>query len=375
MEILKKIDEINSQTFNSYLKSEKQKGKKILGYFCPYIPEELIAAAGFIPYRMKALHSKGTSLSDAWYSNMNCSFPRNSFDQILQGDYDFLDGIIFMNSCDHTRRMYDNLRASEKDNFFLHFIDVPHTDHDSSKERYIAQLRAFKVALESEFKIKISDEDILKAIKETNERRRKLKEISNLRKREKLPIRGSELLSLMLAITSVPHKEAVYLLDETFNQIQNRNISSPDDVRTMFLGSCFEEVEHFKFIESLGIQIVCDILCLGERYFHSLVDESSDPITALVSRYLTNLSCPRMTHGLPYRLEYINYTAKEYKAQGVLAEKLKFCILYGGEMFVLTKEMKEKNTPFLAVEREYKSKNEGQLKTRLQAFMEQIQDS
>ncbi len=125
MKILEKINDISASTVNSVLAEAKNDGKKIMGYFCSYVPEEIIHAAGFIPYRMRAIENSGTTLADTYFAPTVCSFTRQCFDKALNGDFDFLDGLIFMNGCDHNRRLYDNWRYAEIKPDFLHMLSVP----------------------------------------------------------------------------------------------------------------------------------------------------------------------------------------------------------------------------------------------------------
>ena len=116
-----------------------------------------------------------------------------------------------------------------------------------------------------------------------------------------------------------------------------------------------------------------DSLCFGRRYFDTLVDENADdPIQALVDRYLNHLSCPRMSDDFPNRLAYTRRAVNEFRVDGLICERLKFCDLWGGEAFILRNEAKKMNLPTLYLERELYAGSAGQIKTRVQAFLERI---
>jgi len=73
---------------------------------CIYTPEELLHAAGFYPFRI--LGNPGETLqADAYFPPNMCSFTRNCLEGVFDGTYDFLDGFITSNNCDHIRRFYD----------------------------------------------------------------------------------------------------------------------------------------------------------------------------------------------------------------------------------------------------------------------------
>ncbi len=49
------IRELGGRDHNEHLASARAEGKRVIGYFCSYVPEEIIHAAGMVPYRMRAV--------------------------------------------------------------------------------------------------------------------------------------------------------------------------------------------------------------------------------------------------------------------------------------------------------------------------------
>jgi len=142
--------------------------------------------------------------------------------------------------------------------------------------------------------------------------------------------------------------------------------------RLMIVSGCLEETAHLELIEGQGSAIVDDSLCFGRRYFDRLVDENQEPLLALAERYLFHLSCPRIEDDFKRRLEDVSRSVRDNRLDGLICEKLKFCDLWGGESFILRQESKKTGLPVLALERELYGGGEGQLKTRVQAFLERI---
>jgi benzoyl-CoA reductase/2-hydroxyglutaryl-CoA dehydratase subunit BcrC/BadD/HgdB len=374
MDVLDRIKDLASSPYNTYLDEAKKSGAGIIGYFCSYVPEELIHAAGFIPYRMRAVGSKGTTKGDMYYSSINCTFVRHCFDKALQGDFDFLDGVIFLNGCDHTRRMYDNWRHAKIKPDFLYMCIAPHVVTESALKQYTEECRKLQHALEGYFKIKITEEALHNSIKLYNKKRQLLSQIYELRKRKDVPISGSSVLSVLLAITAIPVSDAISLLEEVLAFIQNRNVSAKNDLRIFISGGCVEEPDHLSLIEKCGCVIVADDLCLGSRHFNTLSSESDNPLDAIAKRYLYHLSCPRMMGDFSRRFNYVDACMKDYKIDGIIIEKLKFCDIWGGEIFLCRTEAKKLGFPLLALERELYGGGEGQIRTRVQAFFEKIRN-
>ncbi len=120
---------------NPAIRDWRAQGGKVVGYFCSHVPTEVLMAAGLLPFRMRGTGSTGTELSDAFFSSINCSFPRHTFNLALKGEYDFLDGLVCISSCDHVRRVYDNWKHNLKTPF-LTVMSLPKKVSDPQVEWY-----------------------------------------------------------------------------------------------------------------------------------------------------------------------------------------------------------------------------------------------
>jgi len=374
MKILEHIEKIASDTYNPTLEAAKNSGRGVMGYFCSYVPEELIHAAGFIPYRMRAIDNRGTTLADTYFAPTVCSFTRQCFDKALNNDFDFLDGVIFMNGCDHNRRLFDNWRYADVEPDFLFMLPVPHTMMENSIQTFEEDLLELKTAMETRFDITITDEKLKDAILLYNRKRALLTQIAESRKQKEVPIKGSEFLSIMLAITALPIETVNEMLEEVVAGLKDRVVSTDKDLRVFLSGSCLEEVDHLRLIEESGSIVVADKICLGAPHYDTMVDETVGPIAALARRYMTHLSCPRMMDDVHGRLAYMHEKIDEYRIDAVISEKLEFCTLMAGDIFMHKKEMAKTDFPFLATDRELHGGGTGQLKTRIQAFFEQVRN-
>lgn len=154
---------------NPEIESWRKQGGKVVGYFCSAVPEEIVTAAGLMPFRMRATGSEGTVLSDAYFSNINCSFPRHCFNTALLGKYDFLEGVICISSCDHLRRVYDNWKRYVKTPF-LEMLSLPRKTDELQVGWYHDELLNLRKSLEKHFGVKITDERLKEAIQSSAQR-------------------------------------------------------------------------------------------------------------------------------------------------------------------------------------------------------------
>jgi bcr-type benzoyl-CoA reductase subunit C len=354
---------------NAWVKSWKNEGKKVLGYFCSYIPEEIIYAADILPIRMRARTCTDTPMGDAYMTPTTCSFTRCCLELANRNEYKFLDGIISCNCCDQVRRLYDNIRY--KAPFPFHYIiGVPGNVNETTLDWFKHELSKFKQIIEKTFNVEITDEKLRDTIKKYNKSRSLLKELYMLRKRDDPPITGTDILNIISAGISIPRDQFNELLTQLLKDIDNGEGNSDYKARIMVVGSMLDEPEYLQIIEDLGGLIVTDSNCVGTRYFWDLVDEDSNPLDALAKRYLSRISCPRMTDGQPERSEFMMNMIKEFKVDGVIFQRMKFCALWWAEIFMLRNKLKEEEIPFLDLEREYVLSGAGAMKTRVQTFME-----
>jgi benzoyl-CoA reductase/2-hydroxyglutaryl-CoA dehydratase subunit BcrC/BadD/HgdB len=374
MKILDTIRQSAAMTQNDYLKSAKASGQRIMGYFCAYIPEEIIHAAGYVPYRMRAVQSTGTTMGDTWFSSINCTFVRHVFDKVLRHDFDFLDGIIFSNGCDHLRRVYDNWRYAGVQTPFLHMFVTPHVINETASRQYLQECLKLKEVLEKQSGVTVSDQALENSLRIYNRKRALLNELYELRQAKALPIKGSEFLSLMLTITAVPVENAIEILEQVLIEVKGRDVTRPGDVRIFMAAGHMEEIDHLELLEECGAAIAGDNLCMGLRHFDGQAEQTGDALAALADRYLKHISCPRMINDFQRRLDHVKQTFMDYSIDAVILEKMKFCDLWGGEAFIWRNELKKTDIPILVLERELYGGSTGQIRTRVQAFFEQVRN-
>lgn len=354
---------------NPWITKWKSEGRKVLGYFCSYIPEEIIYAAGILPVRVRARGCTDTPMGDAYLSSTTCSFIRCCLELANKKQLDFLDGIVSCNCCDQIRRLYDNIRY--KAPFPYHYImGVPGYVSNTTLDWFKHEISKFKSNIEKNFNINITEEKLDQAISIYNKSRELLKDLYELRKQKSPPINGTNVLNIISAGVSIPREEFNVLLTDHINDIKDKEGISDYKSRIMIIGSMLDEPEYLQIIENLGGLVVTDSLCLGSRYFWDKVDETSSPLEALANRYLSKISCPRMTDGHLKREEYMMKMIKEFNVDGVIFQRMKFCALWGAEIFMLRNKLKEESIPFLDLEREYILSGAGAMKTRVQTFME-----
>ena len=373
-EAFQKFAEAAASIMNPEIRAWKDNGGKVIGFFCSTVPEELFTAAGLLPFRMRGTGSNSTELSDAFFSPINCSFPRHTLNQALMGEYDFLDGLVCINSCDHVRRIYDNWIRNLKTPF-VQVMSLPRKVQEPQINWYYDEIELLRGQLAEHFGIDLSDERLKQAIALHNQVRALQKELYLLRKVDRPPITGAETLAVMVAGTAMPKARYKELLEELLEELRGAEGRTGYRARLMILGSELDDPGYIQTIEEQGGLVVVDSTCFGSRLMWRPVNEDEpDPIRALASYYIYDRpSCPRMYGDQPRRIDYTRELAREFRVDGIIGERLLFCDMWVVEHYMTDHDLKQDGIPFMKLDREYVLSGTGQLKTRVQAFLETIE--
>ncbi len=366
--------ELSQTVFNPETKNFKDNGGRIIGTFCSYVPEEIITAAGFLPFRMRAIGSTGTDEADTYLSFNNCSYARHCLGMGIRGEFDFVDGAIWLNTCDHVRRIYDNW-GRKIGTPFTHLISLPRKTGEKQAEWLRGEFANLKTLMEQHFSVTITDESIWAAIKLHNENRRMQKKLYDLRKEESPVLTGAEILAVMVAGTAMTADRYNQLLKQLVEELKEASGHTEYRARLMIVGGILDDPVWVEVVEEQGALVVADSLCFGSRVCWAEVDESADdPLTALARYHIIDRpACPRMYGEQKNRANYVREMIREFKVDGVIGERIVFCDYWAGEHFLLSKQFKSDDVPFLKLDREYLLGGVGQLKTRVQAFLETIE--
>lgn len=374
LETLREIREVNSAfPYTPPIKAYKEKGGKVLAWQCTYVPEELIWAAGLLPVRMTGdSHELELGDANAYLFVNNCSFCRSCLQMVLDKEWDFLDGYVSAATCDGSRRLADIWQYYISIPL-LYTLHVPRKTTESAHQNYLAEVQEMKRRLESHFGVNITGDRLTEAIQLFNRMRVLLRELSELMKAERPPITGAEALEVVNASCRMPKDQFIRVLEKLLEEAKSGKRAVEGKARILLTGSPLNNPEFIQTIEGEGALVVVNELCTGLRYWWDLVDEdSSDPLEAISRRYLSNLPCARM---LPYdtRLNEVLSLAREYRVDGVVSEAIRYCQPYGFSNPLLRRRLEDEDIPMLELDVEYGVTGSGQIRTRVQAFLETIE--
>ena len=373
-----KVEGIVDTLYNEYVQKYKAGGGKVVGYSCTFIPEEILHAAGVLPFRLRGIGIKSLSIGDSYFGPVNCSFPKCMVQLAGQGSYSFLDGAVITNGCDSMRRLYECWRKASEDHPgtlppYFEYFSVPHKSVDYSIDFYEGELRNFICSLEKHFKVEIQHKNIKEAIKLYNEGRVLLQKLDAMRHSGNTPISGEDAMTALIAGHAMPRKQFNSTLKKLITGLDRAHNVSDGKKRLLLVGSASDDLDFIRVIEEAGAVVVAETVCFGSRSYATLVDETGDPVRALAAHYLESSICPRKLGYYKDRRSYILDIVKKARIDGVVLQNIRFCDLHGSENGVLERDMEAVGIPCMRLEREYGPLVEtGRIRMRIDAFIERL---
>jgi benzoyl-CoA reductase subunit C len=373
--IVERFKEIN-RTFpkTKEILDHKARGGKVFGWLCTYVPEEVILAAGALPVRITG-YDQEVELVDgnAYLYINNCSFSRSCLQKGLRKEYDFLDGVIGGSTCDGARRLFDLWRYYLKPPFFQ-VLTVPRKSHAKAQELYYQQVEELKNNLETFTGVKITDEALLNSIKVMNESRALLKELYRLRALDEPLFSGQDTMEVLNGSFRLHKEQFNNYLRALIAELKKSGQGYKPKARLMLVGSVMTNPEFIKSIEDLGVIVVTDELCTSTRYWSDpvVLEQATGPLMAISRRYLNNFPCARMYPSTD-RFDRIVKLAREAKVDGIISETIRYCVPYAHDVPLLSDRLKLENIPLLALDVEFGTSGSGQIRTRVQAFLEMLE--
>ncbi|MFA6034323.1 MAG: 2-hydroxyacyl-CoA dehydratase family protein [Myxococcota bacterium] len=365
------LDRLLQNPLNGYIEKAVEDGAIPVGYTCSAVPETLLSVGPLIPVRVTAPGIAGTENADSYMSSVTCSYVRSLLEYALDGRYDFLRGWVFAASCDHLRRLYDNVSYLIRP-AFCHIIDTPHSGGPAAIAWMREELGILRNSIASHFGVRAGDDELSAAIAGFNRNIALLKKIGDSRKLESPPLSGGQFHRLMIAASVLP-PDAVYdLASGIADRLENRQGIKGRRARIMVTGGRIDDAEFIDAIESQGALVVADRFCTGSMPALTLINGNIDPLSAITEHTFARTDCPRIMGDFPGRVMRVIEGAREYRADGVIVQATKFCDMWGVEAGALVGALREAHIPVLRLEHEYRLGAEGQLKTRVQAFMESM---
>ncbi|HEY3421143.1 MAG TPA: double-cubane-cluster-containing anaerobic reductase [Methanomassiliicoccales archaeon] len=361
------------------LGKEREAGRRVVGTFCLFVPDEIVFASGADRVILCGGRSNTISVAEEYLPRNICPLIKSSFGAIVNGScsgdlacphFGMVDAIVAEATCDGKKKMYELLHEYIP----TYVMDLPQMpDSRTSIGYFESELRRFGRFMEGLTGRTITEEALAREIRSGNETRRMLHRLYEMRRLDPPPIRGSDVIKMLQKQYFLSPDVFRNGLREVCDEVEKKTASGEKCGPRLMISGCPMPAGNMKvpqIIEDMGACIVVEESCTGTRSFWDLVDEQKDPWTALAERYL-KIPCSCMTPNQG-RIDSIIELAERFDVDGVVYYTLQSCHGYNIERYRVGKALKEANIPMLAIETDYSDADVEQIRIRVEAFLEML---
>jgi benzoyl-CoA reductase/2-hydroxyglutaryl-CoA dehydratase subunit BcrC/BadD/HgdB len=362
------------------LREHAKNGGKVVATYCVFVPEELVWAAGGIPVGLCAGTQFSVPMAEQVLPRNTCSLIKSSFGFKLGRVCPYVQAshlIVGETTCDGKKKMFEILNQYQP----VYVMEVPNKKTERSRKLWQGEVEVFKDVIEKLTGNQITAENLGQAIELVNKRRLALQRLSNLRKANPVPISGKDaLLATQVSFYDDAKRDTQMLnalCDELDKRVATGQGVAPANAPRILISGSPMAIPNWKLhhiLETSGAVVVCEESCTGTRFFSELVKPTGknleEQLTAIANRYM-NIHCACFTPN-DERLDDIVRLAKEFKVDGVVHYNLQFCHTYANEAVNVEKRLEKEGIPLLRIETDYSDEDAGQLKTRIEAFLEMV---
>lgn len=350
---------------------KKEKNGKIIGFLLTDVPEELIHAAGFLPYGICGGRSR-LDRANAHLQIWACSFVRSSLALALERKLDFLDGLIIPQTCDTTRMVLGIWQHASPLPFLQNFRLPRQVNRPSAREYLIGELARLKEQLEIYRGAQISTEELQNSIKLYNRNRSLLRRLYLIHEQNPASLSAKVLYTLLKGSMLMPREKVNELLTELLKALEGETTPPGEYTRLIISGTLLEPFELLDYLEEGGGIIVGDDLQNGFRYIDGEVKEDVEPLEALADRQLNRIPFAGYDLARNPRRYFLSRMAVQKKAQGVIFLHLKYCEPENYDYYDNAQTLEKAGIPAIRIETEFGTTSLGQIRTRVQAFLEMV---
>ena len=369
---------------NALVQQACAEGKHALAYTCYHMPEVLLNTGNCFSVRLRAPLTGSLDISSYYMSNFICDYCKSLLERGIEGGYNFLSGLMGTETCSEMNRALEHfelLRLVDNEQFFVTFLDMPFKVTENTVRHYVDQLRRKVLTpLQEVYGVDVSDDALRKAVAEHNEVCEIISEIAEMRKLDNPIITGYEFHILNLVSYACPKALILPYLRETLAEVKTREVDAQKNyrVRVAVVGSEIDDPDLIKLIESCGALVVADRYCYGSFPGRQeiVLTDGEDALTQVCRWYLQHTECPRQSalHRVQYRNDHVAQLVHDFKADGAIYEQMKFCTYWSYERVIANQVMpRDYGIHILSIDRPYIAGQSGQLRTRVQAFVESLE--
>ncbi|MDF3000185.1 MAG: hgdB [Bacillota bacterium] len=368
--LIRELEDMGRNPKISILKTMKETGKKAVGCFPIYTPEELVYAAGMLPVGMWGGQTSGT-LSDRYLQGFCCSIMKANTEQALLGQYDFLSAVIVTAYCDTLKCVIENWKIASPQLNVVPIVYPQNRKTPSGKMYMKDEFLRIKKELERIAGNVIAEQDLLESVDLYDEYRCIMQEFTDT---------VQDYPDLLKAKTRHLIIKAAYFMDK---KIYNEKVSKlilelrklpPENSRKrkriILSGFISEPDGLLDIMTDNDMYVVADDLAHESRQFRTIAAKTGSPLDRMIERIALQDGCAFLFDEKKSRGRMLTAMKEKYRADGIIFCQLKFCDPEEFDYPIIKKDLEAAGVASLYIEIEQQMDSLEQLRTRIQSFGE-----
>lgn len=358
------------------LKNAKDAGRTVIGLYCGYVPSELVRAAGAIPVSLCGDDQSVIPAAEVELPRGFCPLIKSSYGLAITDTcpyFHFSDAVIGETTCDGKKKVFELLRALKP----VHVMQLPFdADRPGAHEQWRAEIERIRGFIEEVTGTVIQPEAVRAEIRRGNELRDLLAAIDRHFLADSPPMTWTQMLTVMhtgdFLVDQEPYRAKLRDLAELLDAVDG-GPARPGSPRVMVTGTPMSPDTNkvMRLAEESGAVVVVHDACSGIKCMDRRIDEEGDPFEAL-TRYTLGIPCACMSPN-PGRVDLLERSAARYRVDGVIDTVWQGCHTFNVESVHVARATRgDLGLPYLKLETDYSDNDTEQLRTRIEAFVEQL---
>ncbi len=370
--IIQELDRIVSHP-RVMLEKYLGKGKKVVGCFPIYIPEELVHAGGMIPMGIWG-GQVSPAIAGKYSPTFTCSIMRSCMEFGLTGKYQGLSCVLLSVLCDTFRGTSQSWRIGVKDIPIIPFIQPQNRESKAAKEYLIAEYRSVRNRLEEITGCKITDHALSKSIEVYNRHNQTMREFAEVANEHLDVVSAKNRHAVMKSSHFMEKAEHTGIVQELIAGLKALPVCEWKGKKVILTGITAEPNELLDIFTANKIAVVGDDLAQESRQFRTDIPDGDNPMERLTDQWFLRKGCSLVFESHRCRGDMLINQLKENNADGIVVCLMKFCDIEEYEYPIIAQQIEDAGYPTLCIEIDQSTQDNEQSRTKIQSFTEMIND-
>ncbi|HEX9885219.1 MAG TPA: 2-hydroxyacyl-CoA dehydratase [Longimicrobiales bacterium] len=349
----------------------REAGGKVIGHFQVYFPEEIVHAAGALPFKMRGAPVEPLK-ADSHFGSYLCSILKTSLELVLSGRVQ-MEMFVTHPICDAARNLAGVMGRNF--DFPCQILYLPQNANSAHAPLYLrGEYDRLRRTVEEVTGARVTEDALRDSIGVFNENRALLRELYAIKRREPWRISAEESYALLAVGGLIPRQEHNDLLRAALPLVRERDTKRLDRIRVVFEGG-FCEQPPLDLIRALGrsCYVVDDDFLIGLRWILEDVPLDGDPLLSLATAYLETSSYSPVQHdNRKPKEKMLLKRIEEAGAKAAIVTAAKMCEPGLEEQVAYTRALDESGVPYFVSEFEENMTSFDHLEIQLETFVENL---